>query len=149
MSQTPPFEIKSNSPDEVLFLLYSLITSPICMHTKDWICYMYLRARLWVVVELGVTTSHFKDDRLLIKYRNRTEPVPLNLAELLSYTLDLDKPYSQIFCAEQVRAWKLTTKPSPLPFLCHAINEQARGQFFNPALFLALRGDYTIHTVHW
>jgi hypothetical protein len=60
---------------------------------------------MWIIVELHVYIDHFHEGGRLfsIRYGEGAEWVALDLAELASYILGLNKPYSRIKCLEQAQ----------------------------------------------
>lgn len=95
MNPVMPIYIASNSPYELRLVLDNLIRSPLCPHTRDWICCSYLRRHLWVVFQLDVYVNPFQQDRpFSMRCGNSPESVPLDLAELASYIKGLNKPTS-------------------------------------------------------
>jgi len=157
-----PFPIESDSPNELVLLLDSLIGSSLCPHTKDWICFLYLRFRSWLPVKLGVHIDPFQKDRpFSVRYANNPESVPLALAELLSHIIDLNKSSTRrIKHLEQVQQWKIHSRQSTWLLFCRLINKRVQPRIWlrkrdlkssassweirNPALWFALQGRFTL-----
>lgn len=145
MSQELPVHIESDSPDQLIFLLESLISSPLCPYHKQWICYSYLHHHHSMVsYQLNIVPIMFEISQGIVQYRGTMGSMILNITDLVSYIGRIRHPLRRIMSPEQVQLWKLTAKKSTFQRACSSISEGLLEEASWFASWFALQGEFTL-----
>lgn len=159
MEQLNPAWFHPGSPNELMLFLDSVITSSLCPHTKDWICFLYFHEHRNLYQCLNFWIHAVPDkDLFLIKYGGTEAWVPFCVGDFVSYLQDLPKPkyeilrpaeaqvVKRIFSKEWDLAAEKIVRRIPLPVRTETPTARTHiiSEHYNPAVWFALKGKYTI-----
>lgn len=159
MSQFNPTAFHPASPNELMLFLDSVITSSLCPHTKDWVCFLYVNAhqKLYNFLKFSMRAVP-GNDLFMIKYEERKEEIPFSIDDLITYLQNLPRAENDILPQAAARSakrifsgeWEIAAdnivRRVPLPIRIETPNVGPRVEWrsCNPAVWLALKGKYTI-----
>lgn len=159
MDQINPEAFQPGSPNEFVLFLDTVITSSLCPHTKDWICFLYLDLHQDLCQLLNFSMHAIPgNDLFVIQYGGREYPVVFCVDDLVTYLQDLPRSQYQILRPAEARVtrrmftkeWDLVAEkiiwriPLPIRIETPGYESYITLEYFNPAVWFALQGKYTI-----
>lgn len=159
MDPLNPEGFQPGSPNEFMLFLDTVITSSLCQHTKDWICFLYLELHQDVCQSLSFSMHAIPgNDLFVIQYGERGDEVPFYVRDLVAYLHNLPRPQYQVLQPWEARVarrmftkeWDLAAEkiiwrlPLPLRIETPGFESHIALEYFNPAVWFALQGKYTI-----
>lgn len=159
MSHLNPKAFHPASPNELMLFLDSVNTSSLCPHTKDWVCFLYVERHQQLREYLNLSMHAIPgNDLFMIQYGGREERVPFCIDELVTYLEDLPRPQYNIVCRAEARTarrifcaeWDAVAEEIicrvalPIRIETPGYESYITSEYFNPAVWFALRGKYTI-----
>jgi hypothetical protein len=153
------FRFHPGSPNELILFLDSVISSSLCAHTKDWICFLYanLHDELCQGLQFSIHPNA-ENNSFTVQYRGSEAQVPLRIRELVSHVEDAPGLGYQVLILPQAQSikrvfsseWNLMAQnlfwniPLPIRMENADTGSQKVWERFNPAVWFALQGQYTI-----
>lgn len=159
MEKLNPACFHPGSPNELMLFLDSVITSSLCPHTKDWICFLYFHEHRHLCQPLNFWIHAVSDkDLFVIKYGGREAWVPFCIGDFVSYLQDLPRPQYEILRPAEAQVvkrifskeWDLAAEkivrriPLPVRTETPTAGPHIISEHYNPAVWFALKGKYTI-----
>lgn len=159
MDQLNPAWFHPGSPNELMLFLDSVMTSSLCPHTKDWICFLYFQEHRHLCPSLNFWIHAIPDkDLFVIRYGGRGTWVPFCVSDFVSYLQDFPRPQYEILRPAEAQVvkrifskeWDLAAEKIVRRTPYSARVETPTGglhttsEHCNPAVWFALKGKYTI-----
>lgn len=142
-----------------MLFLDSVLTSSLCPHTKDWVCFLYVDLNRdlcrYLNFSMQAVPGH---DLFMIQYGEEKEKVLFCIDDLVTYLGDLPRPKYGIMRIAEARTakrifsveWDITADnivsqvPLPVRTDTPGVGSCLTFQRWNPAVWFALKGKYTI-----
>lgn len=95
------------SPNELMLFLDSVITSSLCPHTKDWVCFLYVDQYPVLCEYLNFSMNVIPgNDLFMIQYGRAEKRVPFCINGLVTYLENLSRPQYDIVRQAEARLAK-------------------------------------------